>query len=88
MDTALMAQIKATENDRTGGMATAGTVADPHGMLFTGDAAQAGRAVSAMRLASLPATTEKLNQSSNDVTTHAVYKVCHCPAVAMVACAQ
>lgn len=74
VDRALFNSIKATEQSRTGGMATSGAEGDEHIILLTGDGAGLSHAESGVRLAGVPGSTNMLNQSSLDIVNLLFYK--------------
>ena len=63
------------DHARHGGMATDGTPEDPHLWMVTGDGAGLSAMYSGIRMALFPGSTQYLNQSANDCTTIAFYKV-------------
>lgn len=76
VDQAILNAIKATEQSRTGGMATMGDCVDrAHIICITGDGANLTHGSTGVRVAFFCGSTEFLNQSSNDVTDLVMYQV-------------
>ena len=74
VDTAIANQLDSASKTRVGGMATAGTIADPHLINLTGDGAGLSQRFAGVRVSSVLGSTNMLNQSPLDVCNWLVYK--------------